>query len=579
MGLSMARLVNSPVSDSSVAFVPVCRQFFRGTLDKICVHRKAVCGVPNTSAFVRPMLAFRVTPWRQSVFIPPLRPSCFWPILVLLVLTPGRTATADQKAPFRTKVQVDASKTFQQIDGFGASDCWTLQKVGGWSEASKQRVADLLFSTTEGIGLSQWRFNVGGGLDVDRVGNTWRTTECFEVAEGKYDWSRQAGQRWFLQAAKAHGVDQFVAFVNSPPRRMTKNGHVNCDPDGGSTNLKAGYEAQFARYLCDIMRHFRDNPDPAQRIDFDWVAPVNEPQWDWDGGSQEGNRAGNADLLRIFNALARELDRQALDTHILGPESGMFQSLWTSARNHGQEYGRYLELFSSDAALAQRMDYTIASHAYLADPVPHFFKEVRKKTAAAMADYPQWKLWQTEYCILVGAERKGGSGRDLGMDTALDIARVMHGDLTLANVSSWSWWIAMSKWSFKDGLIYTDWRDADDVERVIESKMLWAFGNFSRFLRPGSTRLHLNGGNHTKGLMASAWKTPEKDGMVLVFINMSERPCEVDLSTQGGETSGNAFTPYLTAAGPENNLRPLAPISIQAPVAVPPRSVLTLVRD
>ena len=45
----------------------------------------------------------------------------------------------------------------QTIDGFGASDCWSLDPIGrAWSDENKERLAELLFSRTRGIGLSMW---------------------------------------------------------------------------------------------------------------------------------------------------------------------------------------------------------------------------------------------------------------------------------------------------------------------------------------------------------------------------------------------------------------------------------------
>src|ERR1043165_7083566 len=70
---------------------------------------------------------------------------------------------------------IDLSVVHQDIDNFGASDCWTMQKIGAWSEGSKNRVAELLFSTDKGIGLSLWRFNIGGGINHTSINNPWRT--------------------------------------------------------------------------------------------------------------------------------------------------------------------------------------------------------------------------------------------------------------------------------------------------------------------------------------------------------------------------------------------------------------------
>ena len=111
----------------------------------------------------------------------------------------------------------------QIIENFGASDCWSMQKIGAWPEEKREQVARLLFSRSDGIGLSAWRFNLGAGV-TERIRNPWRTVETLEVDEGKYDWTRQANERWFLRAATRYKVPQLIAFANSPPRRMTVNG-------------------------------------------------------------------------------------------------------------------------------------------------------------------------------------------------------------------------------------------------------------------------------------------------------------------------------------------------------------------
>ena len=66
-----------------------------------------------------------------------------------------------------TSINVNLDQKYQTIDNFSASDCWWAHIIGNkWTTANKDSVADLLFSTTKGIGLSAWRFNLGGGLDA-----------------------------------------------------------------------------------------------------------------------------------------------------------------------------------------------------------------------------------------------------------------------------------------------------------------------------------------------------------------------------------------------------------------------------
>jgi hypothetical protein len=143
-----------------------------------------------------------------------------WAKLVLLI---GFALTLNLLQPEPGKVEqdtIDLSVEFQTIEHFGASDCWTIESICKfWSEQNKQRIADLLFSLDKGIGLSCWRFNIGAGLD-DTMPVPYRTVESFAIAEGVYDWSRCAGQRWFLRAAKNRGVCPLLSRFRQQPAEI-----------------------------------------------------------------------------------------------------------------------------------------------------------------------------------------------------------------------------------------------------------------------------------------------------------------------------------------------------------------------
>lgn len=341
------------------------------------------------------------------------------------------------------------------MDNFGANDAWSLQKIGSWSEADKNRIADLLFSTNSGIGLSCWRFYVGAGLNTNTIRDSWRTAETFAVAPGKYDWSRETGERWFLRAAKARGVHQFLATIYSPPFWLTRNGLSNLGADTNSTtNLKPGAEDEFASYITDILLHFRDNTDERERIEFDYVLPVNEPQWDWQRG-QEGNRAGNDDLKRVYFILARHLKSAGLKTKILGPESGNIPDMFSldagAEKKWRANFGNYLKLICADPEISGGFGGVLSYHSYWSDRIPDQLMPDREWLGQAMKHYFGWKIWQTEYCVME-------QGRDLTMATALRVARVINCDLTLVNASAWQWWLAVANEDFKSGLIYTDYQ-------------------------------------------------------------------------------------------------------------------------
>ena len=123
--------------------------------------------------------------------------------------------TAD--AQNRKVYVIDKDVTYQEIDNFSASDAWRCDFIGKyWPEEKKERIADLLFKrefdekgNPIGMALTNWRVNIGAGSYENReakeVNNSWNRTECFLSADGKYDFSKQAGQRWFMKAAKERG--------------------------------------------------------------------------------------------------------------------------------------------------------------------------------------------------------------------------------------------------------------------------------------------------------------------------------------------------------------------------------------
>lgn len=194
--------------------------------------------------------------------------------------------------------------------------------------------------------------------------------------------------------------------------------------------------------------------------------------------------------------------------------------------------------------------------------------------------YPSSKLWMSEYCVLTGSEGKGGTGRDLSMNTALDIARIIHLDLTLTGVSAWQWSTAVSGVDFKDGLIYTDWKKAGDPESIYPARLLWALGNYSRFVRPGMRRVEMVvPGQEIDGLMGSAYKDDAKQQVVAVYINISKVQQSRQLVFKLGQRAWTfrSMTPYVTSDAPGCELKQIASATAGAQVDIPSRSVVTVV--
>jgi hypothetical protein len=99
-------------------------------------------------------------------------------------------------------------------------------------------------------------------------------------------------------------------------------------------------------------------------------------------------------------------------------------------------------------------------------------------------------------------------------------------------VTSWQYWIAVSKYAFHDGLIYVD----PDSRRITEAKRLWALGNYSRFVRPGDVRVAAHEGEGA--LQVAAFRSALRDRVCAVVINTGTEPVLARLSIAGGPTPG-----------------------------------------
>ncbi|XEC93707.1 glycoside hydrolase [Paenibacillus tarimensis] len=510
----------------------------------------------------------------------------------------GEKEQKDESIPLLYNVSIDASVKYQRIDNFGASDAWSMEQLGKyWTEENKSRVADLLFSREKGIGLSAWRFNIGAGsTETDRaiISNSWRRAEAFKSSEeGNYDWSKQAGQQWFLQAAKERGVETLIAFVNSPPVWMTKNGHAQPNSTVGSTNLKEGYEDEFASYLIDVLEHFKQ-----EGLEFQYISPVNEPTWDWNGAGQEANRYNNDDLKRVILELYRQLKERGLPAQISAPDgveiTALLDDEYYHMFSHSERYmggansmglGKYREYIKDllgDPELKEAVGNKIASHSYWSDyskPGDDRLGKLRELLHDNLKKYdPAAKYWVTEYCILGSY----GPGRDLGIDPALHVARTIHFDLTKANAQGWQWWTAVSKEDYKDGLIYTDFQREGDEQTILLSKIFWALGNYSKFIRPGAERIALTGLDEQarSGLMGSAYLHAGEQTVTAVFVNDSHEDKRIKLSFNGLDMEHNAIImkSYVTSA--DRDLTQEEDVPVQAggtfETIIPARSVMTL---
>ena len=506
------------------------------------------------------------------------------------------TLSAGEALPPVT-LAIDASKTFQTIQDFGASDCWTAEYVGDYFTADREKAAKWLFSqqmdangNPEGIGLSCWRVNLGAG-SADQGANSniedeTRRAECFLKEDGSYDWTRCNGQQWFMQQAKSYGVDHFLLFSNSAPVYFTKNGKANANNQNISCNLKDDCYDDFAEFLATTTKHFVDEGYHVTYID-----PVNEPRFDWKDG-QEGSPWENTNIASLAKELDKSITSRQLDTKILIPEASSWDLLYSGSGRASRQIDAFFDSSNSSTYIGDlpSLAKVVAGHSYWTFGNNSDLKNVREKVRDEAEKYGV-EAMQTEWSMLDAAPSTSAgfpASYDAAtkMDIALYMGKLIHCDLTFGNMSAWSYWTAFAqeKWSQKNRFYLirmnaqgdTGDESYGDIKKggtLTADKNLWVLGNYSRFIRPGYQRIQLADDGDMNALLGSAWLSPDGQEAVAVLLNMKRSSRKVGIAmAESGIASVKA---YVTDK--DHDLELDASLQDASDMEIPARSVVTVV--
>ncbi|OAH11134.1 glycoside hydrolase [Streptomyces jeddahensis] len=406
----------------------------------------------------------------------------------------GALASAPSAGAADTSPAEVSPHAAQTIDNIGASGAWWVNDIQHFSPSVQARVAKLLFSE-DGLDLSSYRYNIGGGGTA--VTTPSRAPEDFLNDDGTYDWSRDKGGRTFLNYAAKYGVEDLIAFVNSAPAEWKTNGK-SC---GGY--LKAENTGDFARYIADVTDHFAEL---GQK--FDYISPFNEPTNSFDSCGQEGMLVPVDQRDDIVRALGAEQQARGQKTGIIADES-------TSTVKFNEEVPQWI----SQPGTAQYVD-KLAHHTYDNPSDANRAKVYETSKAAGIAS------WSTEICCF----GKGGTGwaqeYDPTIDGGLNLSRIMYKDFATAHDSAFQWWVALSEMigtdpyarndsGWNDGLIYYDPDYATNGNQTLYfTKRYYALGQYSKFVKPGAVAHNVTGA--PSGVEVSAY---DRKGKWVVVVN------------------------------------------------------------
>ncbi|WP_397445014.1 glycoside hydrolase [Polaribacter sp. R77954] len=494
---------------------------------------------------------------------------------------------------------LNINNTFQVIDHFGASGGFQDQWVGKWPDASKNKVAELLFSSDtdvqgnpKGIGLSLWRTIIGDGA-ADQVNsgfsasNWFRETECYLDASGNYNWSKQQGEQWFMNKAREFGVSKFTTWATAPPYFMSKNGYVFSTSDVSNFNCKPENYTKYADFLATVVKYYED-----QGFNITTVCPFNETQYQWNAAAgsaqQSGTRATNAEIAQVTKIIDNAFTQKGVKAKIMLPEAAQLKYLFEGGNNTSNQVNDFFSESSSNyIGNLKNLSKYIAGHSYFSNGSTQESLRQRKTLKTTLANY-NLDYWQTEYSLL-------GTGYQQGLDVsafteidyALWMARIIHTDLAFGNATGWSFWTALNQSTFGDHpfrfnlILYQPNSNspAHTDGTFTPNKLLWALGNYSRFVKPGMERFEVvdadyNDETSVENFMISGYKNQNTNEIVLVCVNNTDtnRDLKLENYSTDFEIKGDAFEVYTTSN--ISNLR-RSEVSVDN-ISIPKKTIVTL---
>lgn len=512
----------------------------------------------------------------------------------LLLCMPARVMAQEDPA---VRFTIHTRDKAQRIANIGASGCWFSEGIGKyWPAQKKEQIAEWLFSKAlddhgnpKGIGLSAWRFNIGGGTaeqgDSSGIKDFRKRVECFQQPDGTYDWNKQRGYTWFVKKAKEYGVENLIAFSNTPPVQFTKNGRGFKTERDFVSNLKPEKYSAYAGFLADVLKHFEE-----EGLHFNYISPVNEPQWDWSNkpgqASQEGSPWRNNEIYKVVTALDSALTGQRLTSKIMITEAGtldyLFRNTGSTATQIQQFYG---EGSSMQLSKLPHMAGFVGGHSYFTDAgdtnrikVRQLLKDTAKKYGV--------DFWQTEYSMLANGYKEGSKERRSAMDCALFLAKMIHTDLAVANACAWHLWNSYEPgnpdFDTRYFLVALKPNESHTDGDYYQTKGLWAMGNYSRFVRPGMQRVNIERSDAmddltaSQNIMLSAYTSDRQIVMVAINYTSTEKSIVFDVKDFGKIRSVKKF---VTSAAEGDNLKAYPMSNIKGSIALPARSITTFVVD
>jgi O-glycosyl hydrolase len=437
------------------------------------------------------------------------------PHLLLAIALPASlvACAADSKSESdpdpdkKPDVTVTWSDVKQTMDGFGASSAF-------FGDSISDEVADQLFDAKKGIGLSLLRMMIGLPDDIKSDGSE-PTEDAKPIAT--------APELLTAQQAIVRGAKIWATAWTPPPIWKTTNNKNGKGEGFDSNKLDSSHYQDYADYLANFVKLMADKSVPLFG-----VSPANEPDYtaEWDGAQWSESEL----TTFISKNLGPTFKDKCPSVKIIAPDTAALPNL-----------DKYVSSLFDDSA-AKGYVSIVATHPYSGEDMKSYDKPRENNKG----------FWETEW----SQENANGDTPDPTMKSALWMMKVMHTHLTKLNMSAWNWWaITISAAALKDAdkpkirqnpaLIQPD----EKMDKSYMFKRGWAFGHWSKFVRPGFKRIGATD-EPVSGVLIEAYRDDDKR-IVLTAINTNSDSTTLKFAVEGG--SFGKLTPWVTS--PNDDLK------------------------
>jgi glucuronoarabinoxylan endo-1,4-beta-xylanase len=448
-----------------------------------------------------------------------VRPSSGWIALALCVWV---SAVFAEPKPVLIQPEIQ----YQRLDGFGITiGNGGAKEIMGLPTTERAQLLDLLFGPD------------GSRLSIVRTEVSW-TAKRLPMTHPLYlrgfmyyfaDEENETAQFNLFREAQKRGEMLWNSCVWTPPPQWKSNESFK---DGGEL-LPKHYE-DFATYLAAYVEFYKN----LRYQSIDVLSLQNAP----DQAKMTQSCVWTGEQLRDFlKTVGRLFRERGIRTKLMLPELG-----W-------DQLSPYLGPILEDSDARSLISYLSAHSLGAESPGRHIVKEVYKRH--------NFRLWQTEYASPAEDVFTGISG---GLRLADQILR----DLAQAECEAWLYWTPFpaAGWTERSGLFdrsASAWKP---------TKRFWSLAQFSRFVSRDYVRISASGGASP----VVAFRNPQYNSVVLIFLNPSQQPVTETLETRGWNLE--RITAYRTSEKEDCSTVALPPESgTRILLALEPNSITTLV--